>query len=117
MTSLISLSGVDVFCIDQANMDERNMLFTNITKMFAVAEGLCIWLGDSSLDGRLAINFLKSTNLDHLVAVAKQTRAAEQFAAGFEFMKRPWYTRRCSVRDFALSLLAVDLYCGPDMKS
>jgi hypothetical protein len=88
----------------------------NTRKRFGVAEGLCIWLGDSSLDGRLAINFSKSTNLD-LVAVAKQTRAAEQFAAVFEFMKRPWFTRRCSVRDFALSLLAVDLYCGPDMKS
>jgi hypothetical protein len=64
-------------------MDERNMLFLNIRKMFGVAEGLCIWLGDSSLDGRLAINFLKSTNLDHLVAVAKQTRARRAVCSGF----------------------------------
>jgi hypothetical protein len=72
----VRLLWIDAVCIDQANMDERNMLFLNIRKMFGVAEGLYIWLGDSSLDGRLAINFLKSTNLDSLVAAVKQTRTA-----------------------------------------
>ncbi|KAF5694483.1 heterokaryon incompatibility protein het-6 [Fusarium denticulatum] len=49
---------IDAFAIDQSNLDERNYQVSFMSKIYSRAAGVIVYLGESSDDSDLAIEFI-----------------------------------------------------------
>jgi hypothetical protein len=107
---------IDAICIDQKNTKERNQQVPRMDKIYGNAKSVCIWLGESDDQSKLAMEFIKNQVLsiwafDKLI---ENRDMAKQWAAFITLMKRPWFSRRWVVQEIALSLSGGTLYCGKD---
>jgi hypothetical protein len=107
---------VEAICINQQDKDERNHLVPMKARIYSASQNVCIWLGDSAEDSKLAMDFVRHRVLevwkfDELVTTRKM---ANHWFALVNLMKRPWFSRRWSIHEIALSLRGATIHCGRD---
>jgi hypothetical protein len=108
---------VDEVCIDWTSAIEHNYYVYRMSPIFGAADRLCIWLGASDVDSRLAIDFIKNKvmmNIKEFDTLIEDRSLFREWVAFIGLMKRPWFTRRWSVTELGLSPLTATLYCGKD---
>ncbi|MCJ1451337.1 hypothetical protein MMC28_001673 [Mycoblastus sanguinarius] len=105
---------IDAICINQKDTDEQNHQVSLMAKVYSRATNVCVWLGESSKDSDLALNFIsRIVNLDDFDRLVVDRRTPEEWAALSSLMKREWFSRRWVVQEIALAKRAT-LYCGED---
>jgi hypothetical protein len=108
---------IDAICINQRNLEERNIQVPRMDIIYGNAEKVCIWLGEGDADSKLAMDFINNKVLDlwkfdELIEDRHMTR---NWAALINLMKRPWFSRRWVVQEIALSPSANNtIYCGKE---
>lgn len=104
---------IDAICINQDDPSERNHQVQMMSRIYTRAQEVCIWLGDSDSDSRVAIPFIKEEiiklhKFDHLCSDKRYT---EKWKALMMLMQREWFSRRWVVQEIALADKAT-IYCG-----
>ncbi|KAL9068846.1 MAG: hypothetical protein Q9161_005933 [Pseudevernia consocians] len=103
---------IDAICIDQDNIGEKNSQVSFMARIYNQATHVCVWLGGSTENSELAINFIsRVVNLDDFDRLVADPRTPNEWAALSDLMKREWFSRRWVVQEIALAKRAT-LYCG-----
>lgn len=112
---------IDSICINQRDEKERGAQIVLMNRIFASANETRVWLGPTSQDSALAVDFLQwmSTKpYSHMFegsvkeALAADGRSfAQEWLATNKLLKRPWWTRVWTVQEFAVAR-RVRLHCG-----
>lgn len=55
---------IDAICINQKDITERNEQAARMAKIYGRASHVCIWIGDSSADSKLAIDLIRGQTLN-----------------------------------------------------
>lgn len=130
----------DAICIDQANVDEKNLQIETISKIYGQAESLyssrplfrpklfrivpadhvsrCIWLGESDSATSMAFNFIQREVLEFqdFGELCDTNYASRKWGAVLDLFQRQWFSRRWVVQEIALARKAM-IYCGLDEMS
>ena len=77
--------------------------------------GIHIWLGPSSYDTKIALEFMKNEilQLPDFDELCKDQAANGKWEAVFHFLQHPWFSRRWSVVEIAFAK-HVELRCGSE---
>lgn len=122
---------VDAVCIDQSNIPERNSQVSNITRTYAEAAGVLVWLGtdNDQHDGQQCLGFFAELaaliasgpdgQIDEALWRARLqiNQAVSKFLNSVQpgpivsFLARPWFRRRWIVQEVVLAI-DVAVYCG-----
>jgi hypothetical protein len=110
---------IDAICINQKDTKERNQQVPRMDKIYGGAANVCIWLGESSDDSKLAMDFIRERVLElwKFDELIENRKLAKHWAALIRLMKRPWFSRRWVVQEIALSTHGGTIYCGKDHNS
>ncbi|KAF1847634.1 HET-domain-containing protein [Cucurbitaria berberidis CBS 394.84] len=106
---------VDMVCIDQENLNEKNHQVEMMDIIYGNAERVCIWLGEANDSSRTALRFIKNevSHLQSFDTLCDSKDASKKWVALLDLMQRPWFSRRWVVQELALAQKAV-IYCGHD---
>ncbi|KAJ4363395.1 hypothetical protein N0V83_009688 [Neocucurbitaria cava] len=106
---------VDMVCIDQENLNEKNHQVEMMDIIYGNAERVCIWLGAANDSSRTAFRFIKNevSQLQSFDTLCNSTDSSKKWVALLDLMQRPWFSRRWVVQELALAQKAV-IYCGHD---
>ena len=86
---------VDAICINQEDNQEKNLQVPLIPKIYSGAASVCVWLGPTTQDSRLARSFIsRLLNLDDTDRTIVDERIKEEWPALASLMKREWFSRR-----------------------
>jgi hypothetical protein len=106
---------IDFLCSDRSNtqeLDDQPWLFHSI---FAAAENVCVWLGESDQDSDLAMDFIRTTA--HISdswwsknPIEDPTTYSQQLDGVRALLQRPWFSRRWVIQEVAWSRHCV-IYC------
>ncbi|KAL6412063.1 hypothetical protein AUP68_04444 [Ilyonectria robusta] len=131
---------IDAICINQNDTDERNCQVLLMRDIYSKAQQVCIWLGEPTEGGKLAIDLLNGNNftigwhqwmidrkhgkpalpwlqtLGNSVSVQNRTHLIQEQNTGEvrEFLDRPWWKRVWIVQEVVLARNIV-VMCGADM--
>jgi hypothetical protein len=110
---------VDAICIDQEkyvrsrlrqamltffSFDEKNRQVAMMDEIYRNADRVCIWLGDSNDSSQVALRFIKRiAQLQSIDFLSEGKDAPRKWAALFDLMQRPWFSRRWVVQEIALA--------------
>jgi hypothetical protein len=73
-------------------------------EIYKNADRVCIWLGDSSDSSQIALRFIKRiAQLQSIDFLSEGKDASRKWAALFDLMQRPWFSRRWVVQEVALA--------------
>ena len=100
---------IDAMCIDQANVPERNHQVGLMSRIYACAERVAIYLGEAAHDSDMAVDFLIDN--DTPAESASYPRTQELMYALNSFFRRSWFTRVWVIQEVLLSQDAI-AYCG-----
>jgi len=108
---------VDAICIDQTELDDnvdtvkqRNLEKSNqismMTKIYGMAEKVCVWLGEESEDSAKAVQFIdRLVKLEDMYYIAGLERSsnfdysiANDLGSLIKLLKRGWFNRRWVVQ-------------------
>lgn len=105
---------VDQLCINYRDTDEAEVQLELIPEIFRRASEVMVWLGESSDDSTLAMQFIPDLlNLDQVDTLVKQETTPEKWKALINLMQRPYFSRRWVFLELMLAKRAV-LCCGSD---
>lgn len=110
---------IDAICINQDDMEEKNVQVSLMAEIYSGATHVCVWLGKATSDSNLALNLIRRIiNPDHFGPFVTDRLVADrstllEWAALSSLMKRAWFNRRWVVQEIALAPRAT-LYCGND---
>ena len=103
---------IDAICINQNDTEEQNHQVSHMSRIYAGAENVCVWLGDESEDSNIAMQFIsRVVNLDDFDRLILDDKSHAEWAAMSQLMKRDWFNRRWVVQEIALAKRAT-VYCG-----
>jgi hypothetical protein len=110
---------IDAICINQADLAERAEQVGIMGRIFSHAERVLAWLGPSSADSDLAINFLEmlaehATRADRvawLVSLAQDPACLPQWVAFHALITRGWWKRSWVIQEYVLGREVV-FACG-----
>jgi hypothetical protein len=104
---------IDAICINQEDLTEKSNQVANLSKIYGMASGVCIWLGEANEDSKMAIDFIKHSvvNVQNLGDLFRSQNAILGWRAMIRLMQRPWFSRRWIIQEVVLSKTA-QLYCG-----
>jgi hypothetical protein len=112
---------VDAISINQEDLEERSREVRRLGKIFAKAQNVCIWLGDSADDSNLAMDFIPEVlDFGAFDKLIRDNSKKLHWLALAKLMAREWFTRRWVVQEMALARKAT-VHCGsriiswPDM--
>ena len=98
---------VDAVCIKQEveNNEEKSEQISLMTRIYGMADEVCVWLGAASDDSEKAMKFVRQlVNLDdanHIAGLERRTfdwSNASDLAALIKLLKRGWFSRRWVVQ-------------------
>jgi hypothetical protein len=73
-------------------------------EIYRNADRVCIWLGDSNDSSQVALRFIKRiAQLQSIDFLSEGKDAPRKWAALFDLMQRPWFSRRWVVQEIALA--------------
>ncbi|KAH7063858.1 heterokaryon incompatibility protein-domain-containing protein [Paraphoma chrysanthemicola] len=106
---------IDMVCIDQDNLDEKNHQVEMMDIIYGNAERVCIWLGEANTSSRMALRFIKHevSHLQSFDTLIDSENASKKWVALLDLMQRPWFSRRWVVQELALARKPL-IYCGND---
>ncbi|PHH88411.1 hypothetical protein CDD83_7555 [Cordyceps sp. RAO-2017] len=101
----------DAICIDQANVYERGQQVVLMSQIYSQAESVFVWLGPSTEDSDVAIDFLADLARDRrlpgarkaILAKASDSRNQEKWKALSTFMARRWWSRAWVLQESVLA--------------
>lgn len=103
---------VDQLCINYRDTNEAEVQLELIPEIFRRASEVMVWLGESSDDSTLAMQFIPDLlNLDLVDTLVKQESTPVKWRALINLMQRPYFSRRWVFLELMLAKRAV-LYCG-----
>jgi len=111
-----SVLWIDALCIDQRNVEEKNIQVGRMAELYRRASCVVIWLGEASDDSDLAIEFMRNISTKDGDVLAEDRKVSKSWAALANLMRRSWFTRRWVVQEVAFARQAV-LRCGTAMVS
>ncbi|KAF1942838.1 HET-domain-containing protein [Clathrospora elynae] len=106
---------IDMVCIDQDNLDEKNHQVEMMDEIYGKADRVCIWLGEANDSSRMALDFIKHevSHLHSFDDLCNSKDASKKWVALLDLMQRLWFSRRWVVQEIALARKAM-IYCGHD---
>ncbi|KAI8965639.1 HET-domain-containing protein [Daldinia sp. FL1419] len=106
---------IDYICIDQKNMDEKNLQVPMMASIYGGADCVYVWLGDEKDNSKLAIDFIRNRVLDlgRFDRLTRDNQTAKEWQALSALMRRRWFSRRWIVQEIAVAKGAVIL-CGKE---
>jgi hypothetical protein len=104
---------IDAICINQEDWEEKSQQVANMRKIYGMASGVCIWLGEADEDSKMAIDFIQHSvlNFKNLDDLFRNQDAVLGWRAMTSLMQRPWFSRLWVIQEVVLSNHA-ELYCG-----
>jgi hypothetical protein len=104
---------IDAICINQEDWEEKSQQVANMRKIYGMASGVCIWLGEADDNSKMAIDFIKHgvSNFKNLDDLFRNQDAVLGWRAMTSLMQRPWFSRLWVIQEVVLSKKA-ELYCG-----
>ncbi|KAI1029480.1 hypothetical protein LB504_010763 [Fusarium proliferatum] len=103
---------IDALAIDQSNIEERNHQVSLMSRIYSQAAGVIVYLGESSDDSDLAIEFIMECydpSPDN--SSLSFPRSDTLMDALRNFFLRPWFTRVWVIQEVFLSSEKI-VYCG-----
>lgn len=113
---------VDALCINQMDPDERNHQVQNMTRIYASASSVAIWLGLDYDNSHLAIDLILELikayqhDIEDCRAIIQSDHWRSHFEALAELFSRDYWTRLWIVQEVCNGQ-RVDVYCGPSKLS
>lgn len=106
---------IDAICINQDDPSERNHQVQLMSRIYTLAQEVCIWLGEGDGASKLAIPFIKNEIMewDKFKTLFSDNRYTAKWRALVVLMQRNWFSRRWVVQEIALATKAT-IYCGDD---
>ena len=101
---------IDSLCIDQANLDEKNIQVSRMAEIYQKAECVFIWLGEEDFASNSAIGFVRHIIAKTFIWHSKWWEAYELTALD-QLLGRPWFRRRWVLQEAAFSARSV-VICG-----
>ncbi|KAI0446045.1 heterokaryon incompatibility protein-domain-containing protein [Xylaria telfairii] len=104
----------DALCIDQQNRDERSQQVQLMTKIYAEATEVAVWLGSSKNDIELAIEFLRGITGDppeDITALLSSPNRLQAFEAVVKLFQRDYWKRLWVVQE-VFNAKSITVYCG-----
>ncbi|MCJ1358519.1 MAG: hypothetical protein MMC33_008519 [Icmadophila ericetorum] len=102
---------IDALCIDQTHSEEKNLQVSKMAEIYSKAENVYIWLGEGDGKDTDALNFTKRildlTDLDQTIT---DPCYVPRWNALSNLMKRPWFSRRWVIQEFALARNAMAIF-------
>ena len=103
---------IDAICINQNDNEEKNSQVSRMSRIYAGADNVCVWLGDETGDSNIAMEFVsRVVNLDDFDRLIVDDKSRAEWAAMSNLMRRDWFNRRWVVQEIALAKRAT-VYCG-----
>ncbi|KAL2168169.1 hypothetical protein VTG60DRAFT_337 [Thermothelomyces hinnuleus] len=111
---------IDSISIDQANLTERAQQVQLMRFMYLKAEQVVVWLGESSTDSDLAMDFIEALGqtMQQESITSEQVRAKyeidayrPQWTALKGFLSRRWWTRIWTIQEFVIPPTLL-FWCG-----
>ena len=103
---------IDAICINQNDNEEKNSQVSHMSRIYAGADNVCVWLGDEKEDSNIAMQFVsRVVNLDDFDRLIIDDKNKTEWFAMSNLMKRDWFSRRWVVQEIALAKRAT-VYCG-----
>ncbi|KAG0653109.1 Heterokaryon incompatibility protein [Hyphodiscus hymeniophilus] len=99
---------VDVLCINQANMEERNAQISRMHEIYNEANCICVWLGAEEREMKETFEFLKYiSNLETSDNLVKTKTNVEKWKLVVSLMKNGSFRRRWPHHELASARRAV----------
>jgi hypothetical protein len=103
---------IDAICIDQHNLEEKNHQVPKMATIYNDARSVCVWLGKGTESTEKALSFVKQIlDLDNFDRLVADSKSVKDWAALWELMNSPWFSRRWVIQEIALARKA-KVYCG-----
>lgn len=103
---------IDAICINQDDNEEKNSQVSHMSRIYAGADNVCVWLGDEKEESNIAMQFIsRVVNLDDFDRLIVDDKNKAEWFAMSNLMKREWFSRRWVVQEIALAKRAT-VYCG-----
>ena len=100
---------IDAICINQANIQEKNRQVPLMAEVYRRAEHVCVWLGESSDDRKVALDFIRRPGV--FLATSASALRERNWRLFYAFISIPWFRHRWSIQAIALARKAT-LICG-----
>jgi hypothetical protein len=95
---------IDALCIDQSDDSERNHQVTLMSKIYSEASNVVIFLGETTQDSDLAIDFIAECDQpDSNTTVLSYPKSQLLIDALTNFFRQPWFTRVWVIQEAILS--------------
>lgn len=100
---------IDAICINQANIQEKNRQVPLMADVYRRAEHVFIWLGESSVDRKVALDFIRRPGV--FLATSDSPLRDRNWRLFYAFISIPWFRHRWAIQAIALARKAT-LICG-----
>jgi hypothetical protein len=103
---------VDAVCINQDDLQERNVQVANMVHIYSRASSVLVWLGDDDeqLNGARCLEWLEYAGRHHFIALQNEMTAVDKSLLE-AFFSRDWFTRRWVIQEVAVAAHAF-VICG-----
>ncbi|KAL7928956.1 heterokaryon incompatibility domain-containing protein [Trichoderma chlorosporum] len=99
---------IDAICVNQSDLLEKNHQIPMMNMIYAAARSLIIWLGESSSDSDLALEWIdilgSSSPYDKIPNIPNNAWQAMQ-----SLLERPWWKRIWIVQELAIGAMGIKL--------
>ena len=102
---------VDAICINQADIEERNLQVQRMGTIYSEAEKTIVWLGEAKQNSDRAIKFIPDVLKLHAKTLITDKIYIEDWDSFFNLLHRPWFSRRWVIQEIAFAQ-TVWVYCG-----
>ena len=105
---------VDALCINQDDVEEKDIQIPLMAKIYRLSDSVAVWLGETTSYGRVAFSFANwITKHPDLVVHGAEQQLKVLITAFFDMIRNPWFQRKWVVADFVLAK-RVNLHYGKD---
>jgi hypothetical protein len=103
---------VDAVCINQDDLQERNVQVANMVHIYSRASSVLVWLGDDDedLNGARCLEWLMYAGRHHFIALQNEITAVDKSLLEV-FFNRDWFKRRWVIQEVAVAAHAF-IICG-----
>jgi hypothetical protein len=99
-------------CIDQDDLQERNVQVANMTHIYLRASSALLWLGvdDNELNGARCLDWLEFAGRRHFIALQNEITPVDKKPME-AFFDKTWFKRRWTIQEVAVATHAF-VICG-----